>query len=54
MTAMSTLTLEVYYRYLPLFKLNQGGEPPPPPDKMSLAVGLPAASSPDKPAKQTQ
>jgi hypothetical protein len=51
MTAMSVLTLEVYYRYLPLFKINQGAEPPQSPDKMSVAVGLPVV--PDSP-KQTQ
>jgi hypothetical protein len=53
MTAFSTLTLEVYYRYLPLFKINQGAEAPQPPDKMSLVIGLPASPTPDKPAKQT-
>jgi hypothetical protein len=53
MTAMSTLTLEVYYRYLPLFKINQGAESPQPPDKMSLVIGLPATPAPDKPARQT-
>ena len=25
-TSLSTLTLEVYYRYLPLFKAEAGGE----------------------------
>jgi hypothetical protein len=54
-TAMSTLTLEVYYRYLPLFRINQGGVVSPPPDKMGLAIGLPAtpAPAPDKPASPT-
>jgi hypothetical protein len=40
-TALSTLTLEVYYRYLPLFKVNQGPVPPPPPNKMGVVIGLP-------------
>jgi hypothetical protein len=40
-TALSTLTLEVYYRYLPLFKINQGPAVPVPPNKMGLVIGQP-------------
>lgn len=52
-TAFSTLTLEVYYRYLPLFKINQGPPAPPAPDKMGLVIGLPAAATPEKPVSRT-
>jgi len=43
MTALSALTLEVYYRYLPLYKLDkeEGGGPPAP------AAGKPEAAKPD-------
>ena len=30
MTSLSCLTLEVYYRYLPLYKLAEKGQPNPP------------------------
>ena len=46
MTSLSALTLEVYYRYLPLYKLDKeggGGRPP-------AAAAKPAADKPaDKP-----
>ncbi len=29
MTSLSALTLEVYYRYLPLYKLDEDGQQPP-------------------------
>jgi len=29
-TSLSALTLEVYYRYLPLFRLDKPGSPLPP------------------------
>jgi len=53
MTALSTLTLEVYYRYLPLFQINQGPQMPAPPNKMGLVIGLPTQPAPDKPASRT-
>lgn len=54
-TALSTLTLEVYYRYLPLFDINQDpATSPRQVNKMGLAVGMPAAPSPDKPVSRTQ
>jgi len=55
-TALSTLSLEVYYRYLPLFKVNQGPKAPKSgaADKMGLVIGLPASTAPQKPAVQTQ
>ena len=30
MTSLSALTLEVYYRYLPLYKLDEEASSPPP------------------------
>ena len=54
-TALSTLTLEVYYRYLPLFRVKQAPSGPAAPNKMSVVIGLPNSNSPtpDKPAVST-
>jgi hypothetical protein len=38
-TSLSTLTLEVYYRYLPLFKINLPPAAPKPVNKMGLVTG---------------
>ncbi len=44
MTSLSALTLEVYYRYLPLYKIEEGGEAP------VHGAGKAAAKPADKPA----
>ena len=50
-TALSVLTLEVYYRYLPLFQVNQGPRrsrptPEKPASEIHVPGAAPAASSP--------
>jgi hypothetical protein len=52
-TAMSTLTLEVYYRLMPLYNINQGPQAPPPPSAMGLVIGPPAEPAPEKPTSRT-
>jgi len=48
-TCLSTLSLEVYYRYLPLFKLNSPAVVPQDPAKTGLTAG-PKKKAPDAPA----
>jgi hypothetical protein len=45
-TSLSALTLEIYYRYLPLFKANEEPGAPPPPALQPAA----AAPAPKKKA----
>jgi len=44
-TSLSCLTLEVYYRYLPLYKLDQGGEKAAPNDKSPAKEKSPAVAA---------
>ena len=46
MTSLSALTLEVYYRYLPLYKLDRETVTPTPTEKP--AAEKPAAEKPEK------
>jgi hypothetical protein len=52
MTSLATLTLEVYYRYLPLYKLDKDGGGNAAADAAGAAGGKPAEKSSARPAKK--